>query len=153
MTVYNQQAYFESVSTVTATPSVEVGTWRREGNDEYVYCYNIGSSTIGAHYGVTVSGLVGYSVTVSTITSVDMMIGICKHTDIPTGSYGWILTKGFSQFAAGADNSFAAGGPLICGVDGTFALKSSATLHTGSVVGKAMSAVASGGSGYAFFKF
>src|SRR3990167_3574310 len=42
--------FFESVSADTATPSVEIGTRRREGNDEYIYVYNDGGEQISPSY-------------------------------------------------------------------------------------------------------
>ena len=36
----------ESVSAVTATPSVEVGTRRYYKGKDYIYCYNAGGSQI-----------------------------------------------------------------------------------------------------------
>jgi hypothetical protein len=144
---------FESVSAVTATPSVEVGTRRQVGDEEYVYIYNVGSSTIGAGKFFTASLVTGYSVTVSTTTSVDMPLGICKHADIATGSYGWGMVAGFAKFIAATNESFAAGALITCAGDGLAANKTISTGYVAAAFGKAMEAVASAGSGQGFFKF
>jgi hypothetical protein len=156
MTVYSQSPIaFGTVSMVTATLGTndpEVGTTRREGDEDYVFVYNTGSSTVGVSYGAVVSGVSGYSVTVSSTTSVDLLVGVCKHAAIPTGSYGWLLTKGFCQVEMEADNSAAAGQLLALAADGEFALKSNSTGYPTPAVGKTMEAIASGASGTAFIK-
>lgn len=151
MTVYNQQAFFESVSAVTATPSVEVGMRRTVGDETYVYCYNAGNSQIPPSYGVTLSAVTGYSVTISTTTSVDFFVGVVKHTTLTTGTYGWIMTRGFCAVEMEADNSCTAGQILTVAADGEFALKSNSTGYPAPAVAKAMEAMASGASGQAFF--
>ncbi len=151
----NGPILFESVSNVTATPSVEVGTRVTVAGADYIYVYNTGSSTVGQYFGAVVSAVSGFSVTVSSVTMTDVAIGIAKHAAIPTGSYGWLLTRGFSKFAAGASDSFAVAGPLALGVDGVFCLKSCATGWITPVIGKATVAAASGltGTGEAYFNF
>lgn len=145
----------EAVSNVTATPSVELGTRRTVGGNDYIYVYNSATDTqISPGLGVMLTATSGYSVNVSSVTSTDFMIGIVKHATLTTATYGWVLTKGFCSFVAGADNSFAAGNAIGVGVNGTFALKSSATGYTGNVVGKCMVAQASGASnGLGYFSF
>jgi hypothetical protein len=143
--------FTESVSAVTATPSVQLGTERQVGDELYRYVYNVGSSTAGVGYGVTVSATTGWSCTVSTTTSADIVIGVVKHVAIPTGSYGWVMTKGFAKVVMGADNSAAAGVMLTVGTDGTFAHATQTTNTAISpIVGKAMEAMASAGSGSAY---
>jgi hypothetical protein len=141
---------FESVSNVTATNSVEVGTRRRVGDEEYVYCYNAGNSQISPTYGAVMSAVSGYSVTVSSITSVDLLAGVCKHATLTTGTYGWLVVKGFCQVEMEADNSAAAGQLLALAADGEFALKSNSTGYPTPAIGKSMEAIASAGSGTAF---
>ena len=150
--VFRQQYINEGVSAVTATPSVEVGMERIVGQEKYIYVYNVGSSTIGVSYGAVVSAVSGYSVTVSSTTSVDFLIGVCKHTAIPTGSYGWLMTRGFSQIEMGTDNSGAVGNVIELGTDGAFASVSNTTGNKGPTVGKLMEAIASAGSGTAFIR-
>ena len=144
---------FGSVSQVTATLGAndpEVGTRVREGDEEYLFVYNTGSSTAAVSYGVVCSAVTGYSVTVSSTTSVDLLVGVVKHADIPTGSYGWVVTKGFAAVEMEADNSAAAGQLLALAEDGAFALKSNSTGYPTPAVGKTMEAIASAGSGSAY---
>lgn len=154
MTFYSQSPInFGGISMVTATLGAndpEVGTTRRVGDEDYIFVYNTGSSTIGVGYAATISGVTGYSVTVSTTTSVDFAVGVCKHVAIPTGSYGWLMTKGFAKVVMEADNSAAAGQLLAIAADGEFALKSNSTGYPTRAVGKTTEAIASGGSGVAY---
>ena len=153
MTVFgNPKARFSSVSMVTASLGAndpEVGTVCREGDEEYIFVYNNGTSQISPGYGAIVSGVSGYSVTVSSVTDVDNCVGICRHATLTTGTYGWLVTKGFTQVQMGANNSAAVGDMLILGTDGVAARK---TWTTGiaPAFGKAMAAIASGASGTAF---
>lgn len=153
MTVYNVgPVLFETVSNVTATPSIDVGTVRREGDEEYIYAYNAGSSTASVGKGVVVSAVSGYSITVSSTTSVDFCVGHVKHADIPTGSYGWLCTKGWVQADAHADVSFAAGALAILAADGKLTNKTISTGFVAPAHAKAMAAIASGASGTFFIK-
>lgn len=141
------------VSHVTATLSAnhpQVGQLCQVGDEIYQWVYNTGSSTASPSYGVVLSGVSGYSVTVSSTTSVDLCLGVVKHAAIPTGSYGWILKRGFVEVEMEADNSCAAGQLLCLAADGEFALKSNSTGYPTPAVGKAMAAIASGASGTAY---
>lgn len=148
----NNQVFFEVVSTVTAVPSVDVGAPRREGDESYIYCYNAGNSQISQGFGVVLSAVTGYSVTVSSISSVDLCVAVCKHATMATGTYGWLLTQGFVDVKMSSGDSAAAGQLLTIGVDGTFAMKSNATGYPSPAVGKAMAAIASGAAGTAYIK-
>jgi hypothetical protein len=143
---------FESVSAVTATPTVEVGTMVEDGDEKYMYVYNTGNSQISPGYGATVSGVTGYSVTVSSVTAADFFVGVCKHATLTTGTYGWLLVRGFGPAQMGANDSCTTGAILTVGVDGTFALKSQSTGHQSPVVGKAVAGAASATSAYAFIR-
>jgi hypothetical protein len=80
MTVFNNEVIrFESVSSVTLTPDVEVGTRRREGDEDYIYVYNAGNSQILPGNGCILSAVTGYSISLSSVTSIDQFIGIVKH--------------------------------------------------------------------------
>lgn len=150
MTVYDQQVYFESVSNVTATNSVEVGSERKVGDESYRYVYNAGNSEIPPSYGCVLSAVTGYSATISSTTSVDFLVGVVKHSTLTTGTYGWVMTQGFAPVEMEANNSAAAGQILALAADGEFALKSNSTGYPTPAVGKAMAAIASGASGQAF---
>lgn len=148
----NEKIFNESVSNVTATPSEQVGALRRKDDEQYVYVYNAGNSQISPSYGTTVSAVTGYSVTVSTTTSVDICMGVVKHATLTTGTYGWLMSRGFCQIQMGANNSAAAGVPIGIGSDGTFAHVTQTTIAAGPILGKAMEAIASGASGSAYLR-
>jgi len=154
MTYYgNEPVKFGSISMVTATlgdNDPEPGYEAKVGDEKYVFVYNAGNSQIPPTYGATVSAVTGYSVTLSSITSVDFLIGICKHATLTTATYGWLMTRGFATVEMEADNSCTAGQILALAADGEFALKSNSTGYPTPAVGKAQAAIASGGSGAAF---
>lgn len=153
MSVFSLGPIFnETVSAVTATNSVEVGTNRRVGNDDYIYVYNAGNSQINPGYCAVVSSVSGYSVTLSSVTSVDLAVGHCKHATLTTATYGWLLTRGFAQVQLGANDSMVAGAILRAGVDGTYAAATNATGNISPIIGKAMGAAASAGTATAFIK-
>lgn len=144
---------FGGISMVTASlgdNDPEVGTECQHAGENYRFVYNAGNSAIKPGFAATVSGLAGYSCTVSTTTSVDFIVGVCKHATLSTGTYGWLLTKGFTKVVMAADNSCAAGQLLTVAADGEFALKSNSTGYPAPAFGKAVSAIASAGSGMAY---
>lgn len=143
---------FESVSNVTATNSVEIGTRVTTGGRTYCYVYNGGNSQISVGRGATLSATSGYTVTVSSITMVDAFVGVCYHATIPTGQYGWLVTRGNTKVAAVANTAIAAADVLGVGVDGGFAPMVPAGTATtqGFIHGKATVATASAGIGEAF---
>lgn len=127
-----------------------VGDIAQVGNDKYRFVYNTGSSTANVGDGVILSGVSGYSVTVSSTTSVDLLVGVVKHAAIATGYYGYVVTNGFSQVNMGANLSAAAGALLILAADGKFTAKTISTGYVGQGNVKAMEAIASGASGTAY---
>lgn len=146
---------FFSASMVTATlgqNDPEVGQVYREGDETYRFVYNAGSSTISPGYCAILSGVTGYSVSVSSTTMIDIAVGLCKHAAIATGSYGSLLIEGFAPVQMGADNSGAAGALLGIGVDGTVVAKTLSTGFMAPAIGKLMSAAASGTSGMAYVR-
>jgi hypothetical protein len=148
---------FGSVSMVTSSRGPndpELGTVVEEGDEKYIFVYNTGSSTIAVGCGAVVSGVTTYSVTVSSLTHADVPIGVCKHAAIATGSYGWLLQRGFSTFQAGSAVATANG--LTLGADGTWQAQLLTTAYSQvvlpTVYGKAMGSAASSGTGDAYFK-
>ena len=126
MTFYgNEPVRFGSVSMVTASlgpNDPEVGARTREGDEEYVFVYNTGSSTANIGHACVVSAVTGYSVTVSSTTSADFCVGVVKHSGLATGEYGWIVTKGFVNVEMIlASGTVAAGDLLHLAEDGEFA--------------------------------
>ena len=144
--------HFGPVTAVTATRGSndpQVGDVRHEANGQYRYVYNAGNSAIPTGHGAILSAVSGYSVTVSSTTSVDLLVGVAVNT-ISTGYYGYILEKGFGSVEMGANLSAAAGALLILAADGTFTAKTISTGYVGAGLVKAMEAIASGASGSAY---
>lgn len=150
---------FESVSAVTATPSVETGTRRVHDGNEYVYVYNTGAAAIG-------QGKIGflpaatfssqYSVTVSNAASQSghgKVVGVAHNASIGASEYGWLVTKGLTYIALDASEvSMNSGDLLATGIDGGFVV-AAATLSTGAHLGIAInSIVTTVGTGKAWFK-
>ncbi len=140
---------FESVSNVTATNSVELGTRREEGGELYEYVY--ASTTVPVGYGGAYTGTSGHTVVATGIVSGEYAAGFCKHATIAGGTYGWLLKRGVLD----AKNGRAGTAPVIndltyMGADGAFVtdvkVVTSAIDH-GHIIGKVLSAGASGGTG------
>ncbi len=114
-----------------------------------MFVYNNGGTQISVHLGATVTATSGYSVTVSSTTITDVLAGVCVHNTIAASAYGWLQTRGWAIVAMGADNSAAVGERLALGTSGVFGRVGSANTDTvlAESCGKAMSAIASGGSG------
>ena len=146
----NGPVLFESVSSVTSTPSVRPGERVTVDGEDYIYVYNSGGQDISVGRGAVLSAATNYHVTVSsTASKMAGYIGVCKHATLTTGTYGWLLTRGFGP--AASVNALAVGDGLCMGADGAF---ENASGLTGPIVGKAMSALASGtATGPAFFHF
>lgn len=141
----------ESVSAVTATPSMMVGVRRFEQGDEYLYVYNNGTTQIAPGNGCIVSGVTGYSVTVSSVTSVDTFIGVCKHATITTGTYGWVVTRGWVPFRAAANSALASADYVMASDNGTFCVPSTVvTGYIGNFIGKVTQSTASAGLGFGY---
>lgn len=140
---------FESVSAVTATNTVDLGTRRWHAGEEYEYVY--ASTTVPVGYGAVYTGTSGYTVVATGVVSGELCAGFCKHATIAGGTYGWLLKKGVVD----AKNGRASTAPVIndltyMGADGAFVtdvkVVTSAIDH-GHIIGKVLSAGASGGTG------
>ncbi len=86
----------------------------------------------------------------SSTTSVDFCVGVCKHATMTTATYGWLLTKGFGKVVDSVGNGIAAGNLVILAEDGKVVAKTISTGFVGNVLGKTMGAIASASSGDAF---
>lgn len=144
--------HFESISNVTATPSVQLGTRRRYAGEDYEYVYSLGQASPG--YGCTYSGTSGHSVAATGVVSGELCAGYVKHVTLTTGTYGWLLKRGVVDAYNGMSNSAPADGDVVyLATDGKFrsgkgAPATSATDFVGGcVLGKVLSAGASGGTG------
>ena len=140
---------FESVSAVTATPSVELGTERTEAGEKYVYVYNAGGTTAAKGFGLSrpASAAAGlYSASVSAASG-DVCVGFVKHADIGAGSYGWALKRGLVTIAvASSASDQSAGVKAIGGGTGKVVTHAAAYFP----VGELTTAVVSGNSGALF---
>lgn len=142
------------VSGSTATLGIndpELGTRTVVDENEYIFVHNAGNSQVGPGYGVTMSGVTGYSVTVSSITAADAGLGVRLHSTLLTAYYGWVCTKGIGAVNMSANESCVTGQILVLGVDGGFGLKSNSTDFRTVGMVKAMISIASAASGSAFF--
>lgn len=153
----------ESVSNVTLTNSVDLGTVRVYNGEEYVYVYNDTSGAVAPGLGMVMSGYTGMSVTVSSNTYFNVCIGVVKHATFTTASYGWLLTRGFTNLKMDANSSGIVGGPVSLGKDGAFySILTANTLSTTfsqvtsefglSVVGVVVQATASAGTAYGYVR-
>lgn len=127
---------FESVSNVTATNSVELGTRRIEAGEEYVYCYNAGNSVAQkGNLMIQSGGVSANSLTISSTDALDIpMVGV-KHATAATGTYFWGLVRGQMRVTSLA---VTAGDLLTTGADGVCATFITATLPTGVCIGRAI---------------
>lgn len=148
-TFYQDPVFNESVSSVTLTPSVQLGAVRMEAGDQYLYVYNNGGASINVGRGCIISAVTGYSVTVSSLTNVGGFLGVVKHNTIMTASYGWIVTRGFTPVLAAA-TAITSGAPLYAGVDGSFTESTGAL--TQPAQGYCVTATAAGGIGYGYVR-
>jgi hypothetical protein len=107
---------FEGVSSVTATPSVALGTRRMVNGEEYVYFYSTVASSVTQGMAMTTSGLSGYSLTRSTTAEIDAVMCFVKHADVPANNYAWGLVRGL--VSAQLVSAISAGLPIQVGADG-----------------------------------
>ena len=140
---------FESVSNVTATPSVELGTRRLYQGEEYEYVY--ASTTVPVGYGGAYTGTSGHTVVATGIVSGEYAAGFCKHATIAGGTYGWLLKKGVVDLKNGRAGTLPVINDLLyMGADGavvTDVKPVTSAIDHGHIVGKVLSAGASGGTG------
>ncbi len=135
----------ESVSAVTATPSVELGTRVTVNSEDYIYVY--AQAAVSATVGATISGLSGYSVIATGLISGAVCVGFAKHADIPAGSYGWLMTRGFISGAVNGmvSTALVATDGIMLAADGK--VGNAAAAVGGHLIGRALTAVVSGGTG------
>lgn len=128
----------------------KVGDLCHHGNEMYRFVYNAGNSQISTGQGAILSAVSGYSVTVSSTTSVDLLVGICKHATIATGYYGFLVVQGFTNVVMSANTGSARGSILILAADGNFTEKTISTGFVAPGLVKAMDTIATGASGLAY---
>ena len=128
---------FESVSAVTATNSVDLGTRRSENGDEYVYCYNNTGSSATQGAIMVSSGLSGFSFTRSSTAALDLPMVAVKNATVTAGYYFWGLTKGSVNVLSATINK---GGIIQVGADGVVISAVVGSFSTGPVIGKMLEA-------------
>ncbi len=142
---------FESVSNVTATPSVALGTRRTELGEDYVYFYNNTGSNVTAGMAMTLSGLSGYSLTRSTTAEIDLPVCFVKHAAVPAANYAWGLTRGVVQ--AQFTSTMVTGIMITIGTDGAVATYCTAAQSFAPVfVGKVLSSATATSFGLCYVK-
>lgn len=144
---------FESVSAVTATPSVDLGTRRTFNGEDYVYVYNAGGSQAVPGNLMVPSANTGYSCTLTSVTAIDFPFGFVKHATLTTATYGWLLTRGFTNVQNGmASTALAQGDLLGVAANGKVQVYLTATLITGPIIGTVLQATGSAGTAYAYVR-
>ena len=147
MTVYSPKVEFGSVSMVTSSlgpNDPELGQTRQLGEEHYVFVY--ANTEIAVGKGCVVTATTGYSVNVSSTVNADFCMGVVKHTTIPAGSYGWLMTRGFAPIQASAAVAIQPGEQVVLGANGFFTniiLSAATTVPYSEVVGKCVQSAAS----------
>ena len=109
----------ESVSAVTATNSVSLGSMRIEDGKEFRYVFNAGTTAVVGK-GVIQSVNSNYTVTVSSAVG-DRCFGVVVNADLTTENYGWVQTRGKAHVSVVGDHASAATGKgLALGANGGF---------------------------------
>jgi len=142
----------ESVSAVTATNSVEVGTLRYEGEILYQYVYNAGTTQINPGEICTLSAVTGYSVTVSSIIDpISKPFGVVQNATLTTATYGWVGRSGIMMLENAGNTAIAAGYPIATAADGSVDAPTGGTGTTWSkaVFAKALTATTTAGNFHA----
>ena len=126
--------FTESVSAVTATNSVALGSVRYESGKEYTYVYNGNTEQITTGRGVRLaSAATGYTVDVAvpaiSTCSANVLFGVCVNATFTTATYGWICKRGFVQLENIGASSIGAGDIVHLTTSGTFRYYSAITAH------------------------
>ena len=144
---------FESASAVTATPSVELGTRRTFNGEEFVYVY--AAKTVSMGVGGVYTGTSGHTIVATGAVSGEYCAGVVKHESIPSGYYGWLMKRGVCDVKNGRASTLPVINDIVrLGADGMFLSDvnvATSAIDGGHVVGKVLSAGASGGTGASYF--
>jgi len=142
MSVYDYKSVSEeSVSAVTATPSVDVGTIRFHGGLEYRYMYNGGAVGYkGAPCFVTAA--TAGNTFVTTYATISLMttaagtgfgfVGTLHNATCAAASYAWVATRGMVN--ARPCSSAIAAGDVVMAMDGGNAVASRTGITTTATV-------------------
>lgn len=108
----NATLWKESVSQVTDTNSVALGTRRVENGVEYIYCYNGGTaSSLAGTFMRIQSNCSGYTVDNATTTAVGQVFCNVRNTAVSAGQYFWGAVKGHVPLR-GSITTIAPGSPI-----------------------------------------
>lgn len=135
MAYFSPSVCNESVSQVTATNSVDLGTRRVDNGNEYVYCYNdmVSAATLGVF--MIASGGSGYSLVRSSAAALDMPVCVVKNVAVPAANYFWGLVKGQALLSSLA---FAVGDMITVGAQGLPLTLSVGSFPTGTAYAKCL---------------
>lgn len=130
----------------------ELGTRFVEDGREYVFVYNGGESDINPGYGAVIqTAATNMSVTVSAVTSADIVVGVCRNATLTTGTYGFLVTRGITPVEmAAAAGTVAARGLIEIGANGVFVPVSNTSGNKAPAIGIALTATVSSASGEAY---
>lgn len=134
---------FEPVSSVTATPSTELGSEREESGKRYVYIYNGGAAEIHSKAPVTILTAAASPFTCSVSTTAGHMCMGVSVVSIATASYGWILKRGLQTISVASGSSSLVVGPQQAGGDGVV----KTMVAGGAMIGQVNTAIVSGNTG------
>lgn len=128
-----------------------VGDFCEEGGRRFVFVYNEGGASAAVGCGLVLnSAASGYSVTVSSVTSADFLVGVVQFATLTTGAYAWAMVRGVGYVKMMATSgTVAARQNLELGGNGLF-YGISNTTGNGPCVGQAVSAIVSSATGLAF---
>lgn len=117
----------DDLQSFSTLPLYTPGAKHYTSGNEYVYVYNAAANStiatgkycvVDQNGGTSFSS--GFSVTVTNASLAGWMAGVAQNT-LPTGTYGWILTKGIGYgIPDGGAVSANAGVDLALGTDGGF---------------------------------
>jgi hypothetical protein len=143
----SQPALQESVSAVTTTASVDLGTRRVVDGNEYVYCYNGATAADKALLVKPLTAGVSYTFSVTTVAhGVGPVIGVIKNATCAASSYCWVMTRGYGKGMISGAVTYSVGGALAPvrvtqGADGTIDIGTAGIGTTGVTVGFLTSAI------------
>jgi len=156
MTNYaNDPVYFRGESFVTDTldgKTPDLGAVLHSGGREYVWVYNGCNSDLPPGIGlVPMSDASNYSLSLTSVTSADLLVGIVRNCTLTTGAYGWVVRRGITNIEMGGTSAtVAAHGLCELAADGVFVTISNTTGNFAPAVVKALTAIVSNASGEAY---
>ncbi|MES3012625.1 MAG: hypothetical protein V4750_02710 [Pseudomonadota bacterium] len=134
----------------------EVGQTHRDADGRlYRLIYNDGGASVPVGCGVVTAGGAGSpaSVTVSAVTSADLVVGVCRHATITTAAYAWVVVEGVTGVQAMATSGTCVTFAMIeVAANGYGAPVSNTTGNKSPAFAKALTTIASSGTGDAYVR-